>query len=57
MYRMISNISIAITQAAVRLKLVEMEACQLQEGNDVSLHPDISPNVLIATGIDLKSEQ
>ncbi|KAG2336247.1 hypothetical protein BDR05DRAFT_978823 [Suillus weaverae] len=47
----------AITQAAVRLKLVEMEACQLQEGNDVSLHPDISPSVFIATGIDLESEQ
>ncbi|KAG1776918.1 hypothetical protein EV702DRAFT_1179602 [Suillus placidus] len=47
----------AITQAAVRLKLVEMEARQLQEGNDVSLHPDISPSVFIATGIDLESEQ
>ncbi|KAG1770137.1 hypothetical protein EV702DRAFT_1181662 [Suillus placidus] len=46
-----------ITQAAVRLKLVEMEARQLQEGNNVLLHPDISPSVFIATGIDLESEQ
>ncbi|KAG1800141.1 uncharacterized protein BJ212DRAFT_1488026 [Suillus subaureus] len=46
-----------ITQSVVQLKLVEMEAHQLQEGNDVSLHPDISPSVFIATGIDLESEQ
>lgn len=57
MYCMISNISIAIMQAAVPLKPVEMEVHQLQEGNDMSLHPDISPSVLIATGIDLESEQ
>ncbi|KAG2745146.1 hypothetical protein P692DRAFT_20742764, partial [Suillus brevipes Sb2] len=46
-----------ITQAAVRLKLVELESRQLREGNDTSLHPDISPSVFIATGIDLESEQ
>ncbi|KAG2037116.1 hypothetical protein BDR03DRAFT_982484 [Suillus americanus] len=45
-----------ITQAAVRLKLVEIEACQLQEGNNMSLHIDVSPSVFIATGIDLESE-
>ncbi|KAG2029135.1 hypothetical protein BDR03DRAFT_1018860 [Suillus americanus] len=48
---------LTITQAAVRLKLVELEERQLQEGNDISLHPDISPSVFITTGIDLKSEQ
>ncbi|KAG1846735.1 hypothetical protein F4604DRAFT_1884128 [Suillus subluteus] len=46
-----------ITQAAVRLKLAEMEACQLQDRTDMSLHPDISPSVFIAIGIDLESEQ
>ncbi|KAG1807216.1 hypothetical protein EV424DRAFT_1543991 [Suillus variegatus] len=46
-----------ITQAAVRLKLVEIEAHQLREGNDMSLHIDVSPSVFIATGIDLESEQ
>ncbi|KAG1795019.1 uncharacterized protein HD556DRAFT_1442348 [Suillus plorans] len=45
-----------ITQAAVRLKLVEMESRQLCEGNDMSLHPDVSTSVFIATGIDLESE-
>ncbi|KAG1735898.1 uncharacterized protein EDB91DRAFT_1238142 [Suillus paluster] len=46
-----------ITQAAVQLKLVELESRQLREGNDISLHPDILPSVFIATGIDLESEQ
>jgi hypothetical protein len=49
--------SIAITQAAVRLKLAEMEACDLQQGVDLSLHPDISPSVFIASGIDIEGEQ
>ncbi|KAG1852516.1 hypothetical protein F4604DRAFT_1933664 [Suillus subluteus] len=46
-----------ITQAAVQLKLAEMEARQLQDGTDMSLHLDISPSVFIAIGIDLESEQ
>jgi hypothetical protein len=50
-------ISIAITQGAVQLKMVELESCQLCEGNDTSLHPDISPSMFITTGIDLESEQ
>ncbi|KAJ8584343.1 hypothetical protein M405DRAFT_866304 [Rhizopogon salebrosus TDB-379] len=46
-----------VTQATVRLKLIEMEARDLQQGTDVSLHPDISPSVFIASGIDLENEQ
>ncbi|OAX33799.1 hypothetical protein K503DRAFT_794391 [Rhizopogon vinicolor AM-OR11-026] len=46
-----------ITQAAVRLKFMEMEAHDLQQGIDISLHPDISPSVFIASGIDLENEQ
>ncbi|KIK42376.1 hypothetical protein CY34DRAFT_83691, partial [Suillus luteus UH-Slu-Lm8-n1] len=46
-----------ITQAAIRLQLAEIEARELQEGNDMSLHPDISPSIFIAIGIDLESEQ
>ncbi|KAG1852201.1 hypothetical protein F4604DRAFT_1883522 [Suillus subluteus] len=42
---------------AIRLKLAEMEARDLQQGIDISLHPDISPSVFIASGIDLESEQ
>lgn len=53
----IPDLSIAITQAAVRLQLAEIEARELQEGNDMSLHPDISPSVFIAIGIDLENEQ
>ncbi|KAG1864793.1 hypothetical protein F4604DRAFT_1882005 [Suillus subluteus] len=47
----------SITQAAVRLKLAEMEARDLQQGIDISFHPDISPSVFIASGIDLEGEQ
>jgi hypothetical protein len=51
------DFSIVIMQAAVRLKLAEMEACQLQDGTDMLLHPDISPSMFIAIGIDLESKQ
>ncbi|KAG1884343.1 hypothetical protein F4604DRAFT_1878735 [Suillus subluteus] len=47
----------SITQAAVRLKLAEMEAHDLQQGVDISFHPNISPSVFIASGIDLEGEQ
>ncbi|KAG1844729.1 hypothetical protein C8R48DRAFT_617802 [Suillus tomentosus] len=49
--------SIQITQAAARLKLAEMEAEELTRGIDLSLHPDISPSVLIASGLDLEEEE
>ncbi|KAG1845839.1 hypothetical protein F4604DRAFT_1884248 [Suillus subluteus] len=49
--------AMAITQAGVRLKLAELEAEELQRGIDSSLHPEISPSVLIASGIDLEEEQ
>ncbi|KAG1738452.1 uncharacterized protein EDB91DRAFT_1249364 [Suillus paluster] len=43
--------------SAARLKLAQMEAEELAHGIDLSLHPDISPSVLIASGLDLKEEQ
>jgi hypothetical protein len=46
-----------ITQAGARLKLAELEAEELQQGLDTSLHPEISRSVLIASGIDLEEEQ
>ncbi|KAG2143995.1 hypothetical protein BD769DRAFT_1383033 [Suillus cothurnatus] len=49
--------AMAITQAGVRLKLVELEAKELQRGIDSSLHPEILPSMLIASGIDLEEEQ
>ncbi|KAG2103746.1 uncharacterized protein F5147DRAFT_746673 [Suillus discolor] len=49
--------AMAIMQAGVRLKLAELEAEELQQGIDSSLHPEISPSMLIASGIDLEEEQ
>ncbi|KAG1781389.1 hypothetical protein EV702DRAFT_1177583 [Suillus placidus] len=49
--------SITITQVGARRKLAELEADELQCGVDVSLHPEISPSVLIASGLDLEDEQ
>ncbi|KAG1784380.1 uncharacterized protein HD556DRAFT_1435459 [Suillus plorans] len=48
---------IPMTQAAVRRQLAEKEAVDLQAGVDVSLHADISPSLLIASGIDLQDQQ
>jgi hypothetical protein len=36
---------------------MELEAEELQRGIDSSLHPEISPSMLIASGIDLEEEQ
>jgi len=47
----------AVTQATIRLKLAQLEALQLQQGIDVSMHADISPSIFIASGIDLENEQ
>ncbi|KAG1724893.1 uncharacterized protein EDB91DRAFT_1087320 [Suillus paluster] len=48
--------SIAITQVGTRRKLAELEADELQRGVDVSLHPEILPSILIASGLDLEDE-
>jgi hypothetical protein len=37
--------------------LARLEADELERGVDLSLHPDVSPTVLIASGIDLEEEQ
>lgn len=34
-----------------------MEASDLQQGTDISLHPNISPSVFITSNVDLESEQ
>ncbi|KAG1838304.1 hypothetical protein DFJ58DRAFT_718771 [Suillus subalutaceus] len=48
---------IAITQASARLSLAQLEAKELERGVDLSLHPDVSPSVLITSGMDLEEEQ
>lgn len=47
----------AITQAGVRAQLVELEAQELEAGNDCSLHADVSPSILISSGIELEDQQ
>jgi hypothetical protein len=37
--------------------LARLEADELERGVDLSLHPDVSPTVLIASGIGLEEEQ
>ncbi|KAG1869296.1 hypothetical protein C8R48DRAFT_771447 [Suillus tomentosus] len=44
----------SITQAAVQLKLMEIEAYDLQQGMDISFHPNISPSIFIASGVNLE---
>ncbi|KAG1855838.1 hypothetical protein C8R48DRAFT_749263 [Suillus tomentosus] len=52
-----SRFNLAVTQAAVRLQLTELEAQDLQAGINVSLHTDVSPSGLITSGMDLKDQQ
>ncbi|RDB15508.1 hypothetical protein Hypma_004165 [Hypsizygus marmoreus] len=45
------------TQAAVRRTMAEAEARDLATGQDVALDVNVTPSVLIATGLDLEAEQ
>lgn len=45
---------IAITQHGVRLALAEEEAHDVATGNALVIHDDISPGMLISSGIDLE---
>jgi hypothetical protein len=54
---MLMVFSIAMTQAAVRLALSMAEATEIERGNNVSLHDDISPSVLISSGLELEDQQ
>ncbi|KAG1887397.1 uncharacterized protein F5891DRAFT_1132270 [Suillus fuscotomentosus] len=46
-----------MTQAAVRLALSMAEAAEIERGNNMSLHDDISPSVLISSGLELEDQQ
>jgi hypothetical protein len=46
-----------MTLTTARLQLVQLEARELQQGRDASLHPDISPSSLISLGLDLEESQ
>ena len=49
--------SIAVTQHKVRLALAEEDATSLQKDDAVMVHDDISPAMLISSGIELESQQ
>jgi len=45
-------------QARVRLQLAKDEATiSLDNSKELPLHPDITPSILISTGIDLEEQQ
>jgi hypothetical protein len=46
-----------MTGAKVRLELAQDEAQELQKGNDLSLHAEISPSILISMGLELEDQQ
>ncbi|KIK44649.1 hypothetical protein CY34DRAFT_41081, partial [Suillus luteus UH-Slu-Lm8-n1] len=49
--------TVSMMLAAVHLKLSQQEAKDLKNGLNNSLHMDISPSVLILSGMDLEEQQ
>ncbi|KAH7906050.1 hypothetical protein BJ138DRAFT_1138106 [Hygrophoropsis aurantiaca] len=45
------------TQNSVKLSLAEDETRELEKGNNISLHADVSPSVLISSGLELEEQQ
>jgi hypothetical protein len=50
-------VSLAVTQHGVRLALAEEDAAALATDDVLPVHDDISPAMLISSGIDLESQQ
>ena len=48
---------IAVTQHRVRLELAEEDAADLTQDDAVAIHDDISPAMLITSGINLEAQQ
>lgn len=46
-----------MSQASVRLALSKAEADDIEHGTSLSLHDDISPSMLISSGLDLEDQQ
>jgi hypothetical protein len=46
----------AVTQHRVRLELAEEDAADLARDDAVTIHDNISPAMLIASGIDLEAQ-
>jgi len=49
--------AIGVTQHRVRLKLAQEDATDLDLDDAVIIHDDISPTMLISSGIDLEGQQ
>ncbi|KAG2133551.1 uncharacterized protein EDB93DRAFT_1242852 [Suillus bovinus] len=49
--------TITLTQAAVRLRLSQQEAEDLERGFNKSLHTEVLHSILISSGMDLKEQQ
>ncbi|KAG1722798.1 uncharacterized protein EDB91DRAFT_1240183 [Suillus paluster] len=47
----------AVSQASVRLASSKAEADDIEHGTSMSLHDDISPSMLILSGLDLEDQQ
>ena len=52
-----ANLYTAITIGSVRRTLAEEEAGALKNGTLISLHDEVSPSVLIMTGLELEELQ
>lgn len=48
---------LAVTQASIRLQLARDEALESSASDVPPIHTDISPSVLISTGLDLEEQQ
>ncbi|KAG2152984.1 uncharacterized protein EDB93DRAFT_1239811 [Suillus bovinus] len=46
-----------ITQATVCLALIQQDAKDLEEGSSISLHSEVTPSILISTGLDIENVQ
>jgi hypothetical protein len=42
-----------MSEVDIRLRLAEEDARQLTQGNQISLHDDVSPSMLIFQGLEL----
>jgi hypothetical protein len=52
-----TDLCIGITQHAVRLALAEEDTAELARDEVVAIHNNISPTMLITSGINLETQQ
>ncbi|KAH7902904.1 hypothetical protein BJ138DRAFT_1120962 [Hygrophoropsis aurantiaca] len=47
----------APTQSSIRLALAQEETCEIEKGHNISLHTEVSPSILVSSGLDLEEQQ